>query len=370
MSILAMARGLACYLVLAALAVPLAAPALGGETPSFAYQVGARLSLEHFDPATNGLVARARVDAAVILTPNFAVISAVRLLPITNTTAPANGMFAKEGLLADEVFAQWRDGGLTVRAGKFSPNFARGWLLAPGYFGDTFAADAQILEQLGVEVSYAIPTERWGTQALSIADTMADRSPLSETLVTARTKLRLRDGGPSNTAAPRSLTLAYDAAAIPLPAGSLSLHAGVANLARGQGDDAAEQLAVLAAHGGFALPGSAGALRPLAEWVRRWNADGHRGVTDITTLGLAWEHAEWTPSLAAGTRDSRLSGQPAAHDRFAQITVARRLDADWSLAGGYMLERGGGARVHAVGLELRRGFGNCGDCRIFSGRYY
>jgi hypothetical protein len=218
MPLLAMARGLTCRLVLAVLALPLAAAAQGGETQSFVYQGGARLSFEHFDPATNGVVARARLDAATILTPNFTVIGAVRLLPITNTTAPANGLFTKEGLLADELFAQWRDGGLTVRAGKFSPNFARGWLMAPGYFGDTFAGDAQILEQLGVEISYAIPTERWGTQALTSADTMADRSPLSETLLTARSKVHLRDGGPSNTAAPRSLTLAYDAAAIPLPA--------------------------------------------------------------------------------------------------------------------------------------------------------
>ncbi|MCX7380541.1 MAG: hypothetical protein NT133_03780 [Alphaproteobacteria bacterium] len=370
MTFLAKARGFASLSVLAVLALPLAAPARGGETPSFAYQGGARLSFEHFDPTTNGLVARARVDAAAILSPNFAVIGAVRLLPITNTTAPANGVFAKEGLLADELFSQWREGGFTVRAGKFSPNFARGWLLAPGYFGDTFAGDAQILEQLGVEVSYAVPTERWGTQALSIADTVADRSPLAQTHLTARTPLRLRDGGPSNTVAPRSLTLAYDAAAIPLAGGSVSVHAGLANLARGQGDDAAEQLAVLAAYGGFQLPGDTGTLRPLAEFVRRWNADGHRGITDILTVGLAWETAEWTPSLAAGTRTARLSGQPTAHDRFAQISLARRIDADWSVAGGYMLERVGSVRVHAVGLELRRAFGNCGDCRIFSGRYY
>ena len=335
-----------------------------------------QLTLQHDAPQrgrpANLLVLRVRLDAAAQLTPELAAVGLARLLPVLPQQTGANRPFANEGILAEEAFLHWQRDGLTARIGKFSPDFGRAWYLAPGIFGDRYAGDAQIIEQLGAEISYAIALPGGGQHALSLADTMADRSPLSQTLITDRGRLRLADGGPSNTTAPRSLTIAYDAARLPLADGHVSLHTAFAQLGRGQGDPAQERLAVAAVD--TEHPGPAGStVRTLAEAVHRIHPDGQPGWATIVTLSGELNQGSWHADITVATRDQH-TAPVIRRDRMVAAGLRHEIGENISVAGGYMFERTGSTAAHAVAhtvaIELTYSFQHCRGCSVLGLRHY
>jgi hypothetical protein len=308
-----------------------------------------------------------RQDAALELSEQVAMVTLLRLEPVTTPRRGEARAFKGEGLFADEVFAQWNLRDVTVRAGKFSPNFGRAWYLAPGMFGDLFVSDYQIVDQVGAEVSYGVTTADRGRHTISVSDTMADRTFLSQSWFTNRGQTHLSGGGPSNTRGPESYALAYDGAAVPALGGMLGYQVAYASLGRGIADRGQERLAAVSVN--MALPVAGGEVRPVFEAVRRWDTNGVRGLmTDYLTGGVEVQRGRWTGNAVATARTTRGAGRDE-HDRMAQGTIGYDLGGNWSLATAYLYQRAARLESHTIALQVSFRFTRCDGCRVLEMRH-
>ena len=314
-------------------------------------------------------------DITLEFTPELALVGLIRFQSLTNPPAGAVRVVQNEALYAEELFGQWSlpvnerpDGNdfISIRLGKLSPNFARAWRVAPGIFGDIFTGDYQVVEQVGGEVSYGRIDPDVGIQAVSVAATHGDNSFLSQSMFTNRGQVHLRDGGPSNTDAPSSLTIAYDGVRFPVLGGSFSYQVAFAELGRGRGDTGQESLLSVGLNAALPVPaawlpeGNGGELRPLVEAVQRWNTNGVQGATtSYLTLGLEFVTGRWNADMVYTSR--RVNGVGARDDAMAQATAGYAFDRQWMVSAGYLYERVAGVVSHAAALQLSYSFNYCVD---------
>lgn len=322
---------------------------------------------------------RIRQDLAIELTDELSLLGAIRLQPLSNPLPGEARVLKKLALYSEEAFAQWNkewDGPfITIRAGKFSPNFARAWYLAPGVFGTDFVNDYQIVEQLGAQVSAGMKSAVFGTQAVSVSGTRGDRTFLTQSLFNNRGQVRLSSGGPSNTVAPTSIAAAYDGVRVPVMGGLLSYQIAYATLGRGRNDTGQERLAAIGANMTFPLeiPGLSDSgiveVRPLAEVARRWDPDGHRSTTStFATAGLEVLNNRWNADAVVTQR--RIEGPGARTEYLAQGTLGYAIDQNFSLASAYRYGHVHGKESHSLAVQLSYSLARCNGCKVLASRHY
>lgn len=293
-----------------------------------------------------------------------------------NDPNPGSNFFQYEGLYLEEAYMKWTEQVWTFRTGEFSQNFGRAWFLVPGLYGADFVSDYQLSEKLGVEAAYAFGHE-YGRHQLSIADFVADRTFLSQSLFYNRGQVSLADGGPTNTQAPRSYVLSYDGRNVPLGWGTLSYQLSSAFLGRGENDTGTENRVGT----GFninvpinssvmeTLSGRFSEVRLIGEAVRRWNADGIADKTmDYLTGATELVYDNWVFDLSATSRKTTLAGD-ATRDTLLQSTVGYNFPFDTKLSLGIGREDVDGVRSTIVGAQLSYTLTTCDRCEIMAKKH-
>ncbi len=307
---------------------------------------------------------------------HFAAYAALQIEPVTDIRPGERRAFRGEGLYAEELFVQWTDDALTLRAGKFIPTFGRAWYLTPGRFNTVFVSDYEIVEQTGIEISYAMTTEAMGRHAISLSDTMGDRTFLSQSMFTNRGQVHLSDGGPSNTRWPQSVSVAYDASHVPLFGGVLGAQIAAASLGQGANNRGQERLATTGID--LAIPVSLNdsgsermEVRGLLEVARRWDTDGFKGLNaDYLTAAIALRRPTWAAGLVYTHRTRAPEASRRQQDATFEADATRFLGNGFSATLGYVYDTVAGAQSHTVALQLGYSFTHCGECRLIKSRRF
>lgn len=260
------------------------------------------------------------------------------LEPVTNPTG--DRFFEDLGLYLEELYLLFQSGDLGLRAGKFNPPFDIGNDLTPGLYGDRFASVYELTEKIGAGLDYALQALD-GTHVASAAVFMADTTPLSDSLITSRGRLRRGDGGVSNTGAPESLALAL-AGEIDRSGYNLALRYQAAN----QADERDEYGGVIGLVQGFEAGRIEATLFAEAAYFPQF--DGAGDGTGFLTLAAEAGLDDARLSVTYGLRDS----ENAPTDRFATASLKYDVSAGLSIGAGYLYAVEDNVASHMVGLLL------------------
>lgn len=297
------------------------------------------------------------IEPAVRIEPveHLAIVAGLVLEPVQD--AEDDRFFEDEGLYVEQLFLEYYDDWGTVYGGKFNPPFGIAWDLAPGIYGADLAEDYELTEQLGggVVLGFGAPDNGYlGVVEVSANVFVADRTPLSQSLITGRGDLDLDDGGPANTEGPGGFSVTLtggDIAALP----GLAYHAGVRFRAGGEGDPSDEVGGVFGLVQTFEL-GDDQAVEIVGE-VAGFN-DFEAGENDAVyaTLGGAYVVGGWNVALTGAYRDSAIDDEQIESDRIVQISTGYAFDFGLGVDVGYRFGREDGADTHTLGALVAYGF--------------
>lgn len=113
-------------------------------------------------------------------------------------------------MFAEEIKLNFESGPWAAWAGKFNPGFGSAWDYGRGIWSEDFAEDYEITEKLGIGAAYTFETQHSGNHTLSATTFFADTTFLSDSVITKRPRVKLSDGGASNTEDFGSFTVALD----------------------------------------------------------------------------------------------------------------------------------------------------------------
>ena len=259
------------------------------------------------------------------------------------------------GLYVQQLYLEWSNDAWSVHAGKFAPAFGLAWDSELGLYGDDFAGDYEITEQLGAGVRAPLTGDGEGTVSLSIDAFMVDTSGLASCMVTECVRPRRRDGGAGNTSWPRSFSVTLGAGALPA-LGGLGVQAGLLRRAGGDGEPDDELGIALALTKAFVLDGGAA-----VEWTFEGARLNHfeAGTDDVTflTAGLAWQRNRWNVAIAGAMRDYGTKQGEDTRDTLLQLSAEYAFESGLSLEIGWRGGRGDVANqtigaVIAYGVEF------------------
>ena len=242
------------------------------------------------------------------------------------------------GLYVQQLHLEWSDDAWSLHAGKFAPAFGLAWDSELGLYGDDFAGDYEITEQLGAGVRVPIAGDGDGAVSLSIDAFMVDTSGLASCMVTRCVRPRRLDGGAGNTSWPRSFSVTLGAGAVPA-LGGLGVQAGLLRRAGGEGDPGDELGIALAFTHAFALDGG-GAVEWTFEGARLNHFEA--GTDDVTflTAGLAWQRNRWNVAIAGAMRHYGTKQGEDARDTLLQLSAEYAFESGFSVEIGWRGGRG------------------------------
>ena len=253
-----------------------------------------------------------------------------------STRPRGSRLLENSGLNVQQLNLEWSDDAWSVHAGKFDPAFGIAWGSASGLYGDDFAGDYEITEQVGAGVKVPLAGDGEGAVSLSIDAFMVDTSGLASCMVTECVRPRRRDGGAGNTSWPRSFSVTLGAGALPA-LGGLGVQAGLLRRAGGDGDPDDELGIALALTQAFVLDGGAA-----VEWTFEGARQNHfeAGTDDVTflTAGLAWQRNRWNVVIAGAMRYYGTKQGEDTRDTLLQLSAEYAFESGLSVEIGW---RGG-----------------------------
>ena len=277
--------------------------------------------------------------------------------PVDGGSARPRGsrLLENSGLYVQQLYLEWSDDAWSVHAGKFDPAFGIAWDGASGLYGDDFAGDYEITEQIGAGIRVPLAGDGEGAVSLSIDGFMVDRSGLASCMVTRCVRPRRLDGGAGNTSWPQSFSVTLGAGALPA-LGGLGVQAGLLRRAGGDGGPDDELGIALALTHAFALDGGAA-----VEWTFEGARLNHfeAGTDDVTffTTGLAWQRNRWNVAIAGAMRYFGTKQVEDTRDALLQLSAEYAFDSGFSVEIGWRGRRGDVAdqtigAVIAYGVEF------------------
>lgn len=258
------------------------------------------------------------------------------LEPVTDVLPGEDRFLSDHGLFVRDLFVQLNFDHSVWRIGKFTPRFGIGYDEAPGVFNDTFNADVELAERLGVEAAFTLTEGDTNSITLTAALFFRDTTFLSDSALTSRGDLDETDGGPGNTESFENFSLALDVANA-FGTEGLNLHAAIAHQSAGL-FDLEDQLAFVIA-GTYAREYESGfGFSLIAEWAHSDDAWGFGdafslpgGAQDIATLGLGLSQGPWNGAITWGLRDNDFGGG-SFDENFIQFSAGYTLDCGLEIA--------------------------------------
>jgi len=287
---------------------------------------------------TNTLFTKTEPYLNLAFTDTLSLEAAMVLEPVQATDPGDDTIFANEGLFFEELKLSYSDDHYGVFAGKFNPNFATAWDLAPGIYGPDFAEDYELTERIGFGASYSLATQNTGTHTISASSFFLDTSALSGSFITRRGKTDKSDGGVSNTEDFSSYALALDSENAAGLEG-LNTHIGHYNQSEGDADTGLDNETGYALSAYYSLPltDTVDAM-VLGEWVGILNLEGSEDDIAYLTAsaGLEWENG-WNLAASYTDRDTDAQNGNDIEDYMYQIstgyTFANGISADIAYRG-------------------------------------
>ncbi len=257
-------------------------------------------------------------------------------------------VFEDIGAFVEELTVNYDHHRFGLFAGKYTINFGLAWDEAPGIYGADLAEDYEFTERLGIGAYLLFGSDEIGEHRFEASAFFADTSFLSDSAFSKRGRLKLSDGGVSNTENFSSFSLALDGEKMPFAPG-LHYHLGLVRQAKGRNDEKDETgLAIGLEY--VLTPTEDLDITPLFEYVRLNDLDGEAGAnTDFLTLGLGLEYDSWNAAIVYGYRD--INGHDKA-DQGLQISAGYRFDNGFAIEAGWLGIEEDGTNSNTLGLLL------------------
>ncbi len=293
---------------------------------------------------TNDLYNTTEAAVSLLFSAQTSLNATVLFEPIRDPARFESREFEDHGLYAEEIYLRHDFGAFAVLAGKFDPAFGFAWEAAPGLYGADFAEDYELTERLGGAVE--VPLTLGATEAVfTLAAFAADRTFLSDSLISERGDTDEADGGVSNTDAPESFV-----AALSGEADDLGWTVAFRRQAKGVGDTDDEWGFVA----GVTAPlGGDLGIEGLAEAAFFPKFDGGPDSALYMTLGLS---APVGPVTLSGVYSLR-EMENAPTDHLATFSAEYEIAENAVIGAGYRFGREGGDDSHTVGVLFLYEFG-------------
>ncbi len=262
--------------------------------------------------------------------------------------------FEAQDAYVETLSLQYAGDNFTVYAGKLDPVFGSAADLAPGLYGVEVGEAYQIVEQNGIggDISLGSILGLDGEHVLSATLFAADRTFLSGSVGGLRDRVRLSDGGLTNTSDLKSYAVSLD--------GSLEngfgYSVGYRHLASDTPGEADESMTVAGVS--YAFPEDLGfVLATMAEVGMSRDADGIDGANrDFYTAAAEIGLGDWFVNVvASGWNENAVAGDLDL--RKFEVSVGRDLTDDLTLEFGAQDARFGGDSETILGLRLSYSFG-------------
>ncbi len=280
-------------------------------------------------------------------------VESVVLVEIFDDPAPGtDSIFEDHGLFAEELILAYHGDSWSLMGGKFNAAFGVGWDLAPGIWGIDFPEEYEAAEKIGIAGSKTFATRSGGQHTLYGSLYRADRSILSESLLDNRGRVRLADGGATNTKDFDSFTLSLTGEDVISETG-LGYHLAYRSHAHGDADLGAVREDAFAAAVFSALPFDTLDAEVMAEAVYIDNAEGTQDdLTYVTLGGTAYFAESWNAALSVTFRTTDVDGVGKVKDHRFQASTGFEFQPGATFDFGYRYSREDGQTDHVLGFLM------------------
>lgn len=278
--------------------------------------------------------------------------------PTTDPDAGENRLFEDQGLYLETLMLEYetniyetetRSFGIQVYGGKFTPTFGIAWDEAPGIYGTDFAEDYELTERIGFGFGLVFEDSALGKHVLTFSTFFADTSVLSDSWLNGRGRLRLADGGPSNTGRFNSYQVGL-AGERPFGFEGLSYHVSfVSQAVTGMRSELGLALALK-----YEYKVGDWTITPLIEFVNFWNVEGDRDVDRwYLTTSILVEYKQWNFSVSNTARTTRTKNAGGiTKDNLIQVSAGYEFDFGLGVNLGYSYRNEDGGDAHTFGVLL------------------
>lgn len=304
------------------------------------------------DPAArlNDLFNSTEAALALHFNSALSIQSLMVVEPVLDPRPGKDRFFGDHGGFFEELYVQLAFDGLRLFGGKFDAPFGIAWDAAPGIWGVDFAEDYELVERIGGGAEVTLRDMGIGRHTVSAAVFLADRSVLSESILTNRGRTRLSTAGPSNTGDPASFSVALDSQHIPGLAAT-RFHLGFRHQAPGRGDFGPENGIAVALQHVFKL-GETRTLTKIIEGVYLDNADAGPDHRAYITSGGVLRDGPWNLSASYTRRRTDFRGAGDITDHLFQATGGYSFGNGLTIDAGYRFAEEGGLDTHIIGFLL------------------
>ncbi len=313
------------------------------------------------------LYTKTEIASTLHLAEIFSLQAAVKFEPLAG--GPTNGQdraFQDQGAFLSTAIADWQaQEWLSLRVGRFTAPFGRGYTTLPGIRLTDNASVYEIADSLGGMATLGLldDAEGWGEHSLSLAAFTLDTTAMSSTLITRKrfgrddatrfSRTTRAMGGPGNTGTLDNAALALNGeniAALP----GFSYH--LALLSRGEGVDGTAREWGYAAGASWRVEWSEGLATTLhGEAVRLRNAGGRptedvagtpaaiAATRTVTTLAAQTAWGPWRATLGWQTETRDRSANTIPRASYIEASVGRELALGFTADLGWSRTRAGDA---------------------------
>lgn len=276
----------------------------------------------------------------------------LKLEQVNDPDAGKDEAFEKHGAFIESLTVNYDSEDFGLYAGKFTPNFGVAWDVAPGIYTKEFAKnDYELSERWGLGGSIGLPAGTLGHLDLSASVFFADRTVLSDSVLSRRGRTTKASGGPSNTGDFSSFAVAIDGHEVPWFE-TLEYQLAFVHQGKGEGNTADEQGVVASASFTWPLIGAV-SFSPLVEYAVFNGRDGTRARDQQNLTGAArFDYEAWNLTLGYGRRHVKEAGLDDATDELMQLTVGYAFDNGVTLDAGYGHFDDSGVVSDMIGFKL------------------
>jgi len=302
------------------------------------------------DGERTNLFGRSEFVPTIELNDNFSVDATVVLEPLQDSKAGNNTAFSQEGIFVEKFKMNYENGPWGAFAGKFNPDFGKGWDWGRGVWGEDFAEDYEVTQKIGFGGSYTLDTPNSGSHTFTASTFYNDTTLLSESVLTRLDRVRQSDGGAGNTQDLSSYVLGLtgeDVAGID----DLTYQIGFRHLAAADNSATGDDENGYTFGGGYVFPVSEDvSMDALVEYVNIQNFEGATEDRQYIYANLVTNiYEDWNVTTGYTYRKTEDIGLADVNDNLFQLTGGYDFGNGLTLEGGWRSSEEVGADTNIIG---------------------
>ncbi|MEO1344519.1 MAG: hypothetical protein AAFV74_10225 [Pseudomonadota bacterium] len=245
--------------------------------------------------------------------------------PSVNCAFDDEGLFARILQLEYDLTDQ-----LSVHAGKMTPSFALASFVTPGMFGNSYSKEIELIDRVGLGVSYKFGGDTRGHHTLTFNTFFKDTSVFSESFGSSRGRTSIDDGGASNTEGFDSFTLSLEGLEMDRFPG-LTYKLGLIHQGRGV-DGVADETGFSVSLLQTFQTAKGNSWSVIGEFAAFDNFEGTADNIVYASAGLVYQTGPWTAVLSGTWRPRNLADGSEFDDYSVQTSIEYDLGKGYSVA--------------------------------------